>query len=423
MLLVLLGLLGAGGVAARAQGRGGGVPPGPQVGQVGGGRGLAPLRLERGEGGASGRELLPREGLGLLHEGGELVATGEAGEVGGVALLGRVERGRDPGVEGLALGPGQGREAGPLLARALERGRDGLALGALEGRHEVGAGLGRLRARPGLALVGLAGLLVGAPLGLLVVRGRGGSGRGRGGGRLPGLEPGPGPAGGRARLRLVGDGLQGLRVGQPVHGGHRDRLLLDLQGQRQQGRPVLDAPEGEEARRGVLRVPHHRGEELRVGERPEGGLPGAGERGGLGHRREVARLADARDRRLRRRLVPVVDREVREAAFRLVPHARVGVGGRDPGEHGGLGEPLDGRPADPGIGVLAGEGEHDVVLGAGRRSTASARTAGSALCHSGLLRNRSMRVFRVVSAKVASGPPTILQGPRGRPPGGPDRMA
>ena len=54
---------------------------------------------------------------------------------------------------------------------------------------------------------------------------------------------------------------------------------------------------------------------------------------------------------------------MREAAFRLVPHARVRVGRRDPGEHGGLGEPLDGRPADPGIGVLAGQGEHDVVLG------------------------------------------------------------
>ncbi len=375
VLLVLLGLLLPGRAAPRAQGGGDGLEPRPQVGQVGAGRGFAPLRVERREGGAGGAELLAAELLRLLDEGQKLLPAREAGEIGGVSSLGRRQGGGNLAVEPLAIGLGEGCHPRPLLTRVRDRLRDRLALGGVDGRRERRAGVLGPRALGGLALERGAGLLVGAPLGLVVVLGRGGEGRGRGGRRLAGLEPGAGTAGRRARLGLLGHGLQGLGIDQAVHGGHGHRLLLDLQGQGQQRRAVLDPPEGEEPGGGVLGLPDHRGQGPGVGDRADGGFPRRRQGGGLRHGREVLRVAQPGHRRPRRGLVVLVRRDVGQPALRLVPHAGVRFGGDDLDQPGRVRQLLHRGPAHARVGVLPGEGEQDLVLG-GRQAEHGVRADG-----------------------------------------------
>ena len=366
MLLLLLGRLLAGRTAPRAQGGGDRLEPRPEVGQVGAGRGLAPLRVERREGGAGGVELLAGQGLRLLHQGQELLPPGEAGQVRRVALLGRRQGGGHTAVVRLTVSLGKGREPRPLLPGVLERLRDRLALGGVDGRHESRAGLHGLPTLGDLALVRGPGFLVDAALGLLVLLGRRPCrDRGRPG-RLPRFEAGPRAPSGGADLRLPRHRLQGLGVRKPLDRGHRHRLLLDLEREGEQGRAVLDPCEGEEPCVGVLGFPDHRGQGLRVGEDADGGFPRRREGGGFCHGREVLRLPQPAERRPRRCLVVLVHRDVREPAFRLVPHARVRVGGGDLRQHGRVRQLLHRSPAHARVGVLASEGEEDLALGGGQ---------------------------------------------------------
>ena len=285
---------------------------------------------------------------------------------------------------------------------------------ASSGVDEGRAGLDRLARARGLALVGGAGLLVGPALGLVVLLRRAGAAAGEGAAGSPGLEARAGAPRRRPGPRLLGDRLQGLGVGEPLDRGHRHGLLLDLQGQGEERRAVLDPAEGEQAGRGVrrTRARSRRGASGRRGARTAASRVAASGAAFATAARCPGSRSPATAAR-RHRLVVLVHREVGEARLRLLAHARR----RRPRPRS-----RRARPTSASFFTAARRTRASASSRArasrtsrseeGRRSTASARTAGSACCHSGLLRNRSMSVFRVVSTTAASGPPTITPRPR-----------
>ena len=306
-------------LGARAQARGDRLPPLGELRHLAPPRRLAPARLELAEGGLCGRELLARERLRLDDQRHERLAP-------------RHER-----LVYLA--------AGLRLARA------------------PGGGL-LLASRRGLALERGAGMLVGALLGFVLCSGRCGDGprHGRLHGRLAGLQAGASPARRGRHASLCGDGVERVGIGQPVDRCHRERLLLEVLGEPQDRRAVLDPAERQEPRLLVERLANHVGERPRVSEGVKGRLAHAGERGALRHACEVLRLAQAENGRPGLSLVLLVDRQVDEPAPRFLAHPEVGIGARDLGQHGDLGEALDGRAPHAGVGVLACEGQDQLVI-------------------------------------------------------------
>ena len=276
-------------------------------------------RLELAERGLRGDELLARERFRLFHERRERLA---------------------PGHERLVR-----FAAGLRLARAPRRGLP-------------------LPCRLGLALERGAGLLVGVVLGFFLGGKRRGDGPGHGRRhrRLARLESGSGAARRRRHAGLHGDGLERIGVGQPVDRGHRERLLLEVLGEAQQRRAVLDPAERQQPGPRIGRLAHDARERLRVGDRVERRLAHAGERGALRHARQVLGLAQAEDRGSGRRLVLLVDRHVDEPACGLLAHAEVAIATGDLGQCRSLGEPLDGRAPNTRVGVLARERQHQLVI-------------------------------------------------------------
>ena len=282
-------------------------------------RRLAPARLELAQGGLCSGELLACERLRLGDERRERLAPGHERLVHLAAGL------------RLARAPCGGLALPRRRCLALERG---------------------------------ARLLVGALLGL-VLRGSRCGGRpwhARRHGRLAGLEPGARAARRCRHAGLDGDGLQRIGVGQPVDRRHRQRLLLEVLGEPQERRAVLDPAERQEPGPRVERLANDARERPRVGERVDRRLAHAGERGALRHAREVLRFAQAEDGRPGLGLVLLVDRQVDEPARRLVAHPEVGIAAGDVGQHGHLGEALDGRAPHARVRVLARERQDQLVI-------------------------------------------------------------
>jgi len=277
----------------------------------------------------------------------------------------------------------RGLGAGLRLELRVARERPALGLAVLR-RLPLGARrqLPRARGRH-LGLVRGTRLLVGPALGLVVGRDRGRDARGDR--RLPGLQPRTRAAGRGRDAGARGDQPQVVGIGQPFDRRQRERLLLEVLGERHERRPVVDPGERREPCLRVGRLAHDAREQLRVGEAADRRLAHGRVRGALRDARELPRVLEPRGRRAGPGLVRLAERHVHEARSGLLPHRGVGVAARELHQHVELREPLDGRAPDARIRVLACE-RHDDLVVRGRQPQHRVRA------------NRGVRVLPVGSA-------------------------